>query len=234
MKTLGKEQVIQPLTVKVSRRSLLKALGYREKMELTLNVEEIIKEVLAEGEDFLHPRGIFSLFPVEKVNDSEIILPGGVKLQTPRIARTLFQAEILAVLLITIGPELERESDRLSEAGHLAKALILDTYGSESAEAAVGDLNLRIDRLAQEEKRRTSFRFSPGYCDWDIQDQKKIFSLIPGGKIGVKLSPSLMMIPKKSVSAVVGIGPRGSQKNARHYPPPCLDCPQRFQCLNRR
>lgn len=104
MKTLGKEQVIQPLTVKVSRRSLLKALGYREKMELTLNVEEIIKEVLAEGEDFLHPRGIFSLFPVEKVNDSEIILPGGVKLQTPRIARTLFQAEILAVLLITIGP----------------------------------------------------------------------------------------------------------------------------------
>ncbi len=73
MKTLGKEQVIQPLTVKVSRRSLLKALGYREKMELTPNVEEIIKEVLAEGEDFLHPRGIFSLFSLTELTATRTV-----------------------------------------------------------------------------------------------------------------------------------------------------------------
>ncbi|MBK5114990.1 MAG: hypothetical protein JJE41_15300, partial [Candidatus Heimdallarchaeota archaeon] len=50
-------------------------------------------------------------------------------------------------------------------------------------------------------------RFSPGYCQWSLAGgQKVIFNLLPSDILRVKLSKSMMMIPRKSVSFAVNIG----------------------------
>jgi hypothetical protein len=48
--------------------------------------------------------------------------------------------------------------------------------------------------------------FEPGSGDWDIQQQKKIFNILKPEKIGVRLSPSFMMYPAKSLSWMRGSG----------------------------
>ena len=48
-------------------------------------------------------------------------------------------------------------------------------------------------------------RFSPGYGDWDLAEQPKIFSLLDVQKIGLTLTDGCMMAPVKSVTAVIGI-----------------------------
>ena len=48
--------------------------------------------------------------------------------------------------------------------------------------------------------------FSPSSGDWDISQQKNIFQIIPANKIGVKLTDSFMIIPKKSLSWAIGMG----------------------------
>ena len=49
--------------------------------------------------------------------------------------------------------------------------------------------------------------YSPGYCGWDVSEQRLLFSLLPQGFCGVQLLPSCLMLPLKSVSTVVAIGP---------------------------
>ena len=49
-------------------------------------------------------------------------------------------------------------------------------------------------------------RYSPGYFDLDISEQKKIFALLDITKrIGLTLSDTCQMIPTKSVTAIIGI-----------------------------
>jgi len=54
--------------------------------------------------------------------------------------------------------------------------------------------------------------FSPGYCNWSMAEQQKLFSLLPPGFCGIQLSPSSLMHPIKSVSGIIGIGTSCKQK----------------------
>jgi hypothetical protein len=56
-------------------------------------------------------------------------------------------------------------------------------------------------------------RYSPGYCGWDVSDQHKLFSLLPNNFCGIKLTENALMIPIKSVSAVIGIGKNVERKD---------------------
>jgi len=82
----------------------------------------------------------------------------------------------------------------------MARALILDSLGSEAAEEAA----IQSDRILVEKAREMglwpSKRFSPGYGKWDIREQQYVFQVLPGKDIGVSLTESCMMIPRKSVS----------------------------------
>jgi len=49
-------------------------------------------------------------------------------------------------------------------------------------------------------------RISPGYGDLALQEQRVVFALLPGDRIGVTLTEKCMMWPRKSVSFAVGIG----------------------------
>jgi cobalamin-dependent methionine synthase I len=56
----------------------------------------------------------------------------------------------------------------------------------------------------EREQGRQMSRYSPGYGDWDISEQAKLFRLVPGDAIGVHLSETHQMTPEKSVSAMIG------------------------------
>ncbi|MGB5263413.1 MAG: vitamin B12 dependent-methionine synthase activation domain-containing protein, partial [Lutimonas sp.] len=62
-------------------------------------------------------------------------------------------------------------------------------------------------------------RYSPGYCDWKVVDQQKLFSFFPENFCGVSLSETSLMRPIKSVSGIVGIG-----KNVNYLSYICDKC----------
>jgi cobalamin-dependent methionine synthase I len=48
-------------------------------------------------------------------------------------------------------------------------------------------------------------RFSPGYGDWELKANKSLLKLLDAKKIGVKVSPALMLLPQKTVTGVWGL-----------------------------
>lgn len=113
--------------------------------------------------------------------------------------------EKVAFCVCTIGPALEERVTALSKDGDMLAAVVLDAIGSAAAEATARYANDRIDEMAAAMGLKTSCRASPGYGDWDVKEQKRLFELVPADRIGVTLTASSMMVPRKSVSFAVHI-----------------------------
>jgi len=112
----------------------------------------------------------------------------------------------VVLCLVTIGPRLEREVESLKDHGQLARALVLDAYGSAAAEAAAEAANAIIVREMETRGLSCSRRFSPGYGRWNVDEQRWVLPALDSRSIGVSLTEGCMMTPRKSVSFAVTVG----------------------------
>jgi cobalamin-dependent methionine synthase I len=130
----------------------------------------------------------------------------------------------------TIGGGLEAKVRKLAEDGSLVHAYVLDAVGSIAAEEVAGHMEMVAADMARSDGLVASRRFSPGYCDWNITQQRSLFRLAEADSIGVSLSELGLMIPRKSVSGIIGLGPSGAGVETYN---PCSDCAKK-DCLGRR
>lgn len=130
--------------------------------------------------------------------------------------------------LVTLGPELDSRLQAAQGAG-VAEAYVLDAIAAQLTEAAAAYAEERIrQQLAPGEE--ATMRISPGYCDWPVSQQALLFSLLDGAAVGVSLTEGGMMQPRKSISSILGVGPRERVLPVRNA---CLFCGQR-DCPYRR
>jgi|WetSurMetagenome_2_1015567.scaffolds.fasta_scaffold91347_2 hypothetical protein len=133
-----------------------------------------------------------------------------------------------ALFICTAGPEISKLSKRFFAEGDLLGGYVLDVIGSVVVERAMD----KIQDFLREEMNALgigiSDRYSPGYCNWDVADQQKLFSFFPANFCGVSLSESSLMDPIKSVSGIIGIGAGLEQKGYQ-----CLWCNDK-NCIYRR
>ena len=59
--------------------------------------------------------------------------------------------------------------------------------------------------LRREDKSLDDKRYSAGYGDFNLENQKIIYDLLGLKKIGVDITDTFVLIPEKSVTAMVGI-----------------------------
>lgn len=98
---------------------------------------------------------------------------------------------------------------RTTESRDMAKAVILDACFT----ACIEELCDIISRDTEERAARQGFsstrRFSPGYGDLPLALQRSILAALGAQKrIGLTLTPTDIMIPRKSVTAIIGLRPR--------------------------
>ena len=138
------------------------------------------------------------------------------------------KAETVCCFVATVGPALEIEVQKQMQQRRYADAYVLDAMGSMSAENVVEQFYQRTARRLAKENKGVTLRFSPGYCDWPVTEQKKLFSLIASQDVDVELNDSCLMTPRKSISGVFGIHSNGETPYN-----PCWDC-GRTECPARR
>jgi hypothetical protein len=152
-------------------------------------ITDALETALEESRGLIEPKAIY-------VIAAGAALPG---------SQMFSELEKVAFCVCTIGPALEERVTSLSKEGNMLSAVVIDAIGSAAAEATARYANERIDEIAATEGLKTSCRASPGYGDWDVKEQRALFALVPAGRIGVRLTESSMMVPRKSVSFAVHI-----------------------------
>jgi len=76
-----------------------------------------------------------------------------------------------------------------------------------------------LEKNMRDSGKKITNRYSPGYCGWDVTEQHKLFQLMPENYCGIKLTPSALMDPVKSISGIIGIG---KMLKIIHIPADCV------------
>lgn len=89
----------------------------------------------------------------------------------------------------------------------LTQALIIEACASQLIEEVCDRVEARIRSAAAEIGLTVTRRYSPGYGDFPLTTQPELLAALDAErKIGLTCSESLILIPRKSVTAVIGIG----------------------------
>jgi hypothetical protein len=212
---------------------LMRLLGARKGKTPSPASIRRVDGLTARLEDLAAPWLVYRTFPVDSVDNGGITLARGTRFKSPKIANTMAEADWICCFVATIGGDIDREIDRCMAEDCYADAYVLDAMGSIAAEDVVEQFHRRMENRLQEEDRGVTLRFSPGYCDWAIQQQRDLFALFADADpMDVTLTDTCLMSPRKSVSGIFGILPQGSQSDTGPYNP-CNECPK-TNCIARR
>lgn len=191
-------------------------------------IVEMIRSMKQELASICRPRfGYCSV--AGQVPDRESLLLAGKAVTPGRIITSyLKESEFFLILVATAGREYDEWKANLQEEGDIVRLYVADALGSTIVEAVVAQAMEHLEAVAEESGLHISNSYSPGYCGWHVSEQKTIFSLLPDEFCGVTLTESSLMLPIKSVSAVIGVGARVVKK-----PYGCAIC-RKKDCFKRR
>ncbi len=172
------------------------------------------ERAIKEGSCLLHPVAILREVGVKDHRHNRIFLENRKSLSGPLVADHLGGAQRLVAVVCTIGLELEC---RVS--AHLEKdpvfALALDGLGNAAVERLSQQICAHIGEQILAPGLTASTPLSPGSPDWPVEvGQAEVFALLDPSPAGITLTSAGMMVPKKSISFVVGIGPEMSTAGA--------------------
>jgi cobalamin-dependent methionine synthase I len=178
----------------------------------------------------LSPSYAYTVKDIVSTNYNQTKIEGNIVLRSFRLTRLLERCQKVAIFALTIGDGLEEMVEYLSGISLVLKASVLDAIGSGAAENLAQFVEDDIRAAAEKEGLVASRRFSPGYCDWKVNQQKMLFRALGNTRHGVELTDSCLMVPQKSVSGIVGLGLPG---NGIEEYNPCISCAKK-DCPGRR
>jgi len=189
-----------------------------------------IRDILDELNYNTGIQGGYIIKNVEELNiKSGIIKIENIQLNLGRqVCGYIKGSDQAALFICTAGEDFTRMTNALNEQGDIMEAYLLDAIGSLTVENAMDKIQEDLKLSLQKDHLKISNRYSPGYCNWQLTDQKSLFKLIGENQIGINLSDSYLMTPRKSVSGLIGIG-----QLIRHHEYGCKTC-SNTTCIYRK
>jgi hypothetical protein len=148
----------------------------------------------------IHPKSLYRIFDCTVTDDETII--GNYHFKSARLAKTIEGCNKVVIFGATLGVECDRLI-KIATATDMAKAMALQAAAASKIEEVCDALE---DTIIKEYGFKLRMRYSPGYFDLNITEQKKIFELLELTKrIGLTLTDTCEMVPFKSVTAIIGV-----------------------------
>ncbi len=143
-----------------------------------------------------------------------------------RLAGRMTDIRELCCFAVTLGQDLDQTIKKLGR-DNLLTGFILDAIGSTLADWFAEQAQEQVARYYKKQGLVTSFRFSPGYCDWPmLPGQQSLFPFLRPETIDIALGDSGLMSPRKSVTAAMIVAEQMPAES------PCFLCAR--DCAHRR
>jgi len=221
--------VIRDIPLSLKPSEVLRRQGLGRGAKVRPEIRLLIRELLASlnKSRLLEPAVAYEYYRVRSMDGSRISLEGDKALHGPLLPAIFPKAKELAVILVTIGPKLEKQVTDYSKKGAALQGMTLDGIGSAAVDKLVAE-SLRL--IATEVSSRgyeISSPVNPGMPGFPLTEQWNLLGLVKAGEIEVTLTSSGMMVPRKSTSMVMGVGPQMTRWTQAEV---CARCTLRETC----
>ena len=218
--------------IETDKREVYRYLGYRKNMPDEA-VVRLVDECLKDLQEAVTPRYIFREYPIQSVYPAggsaaqiPVLRIAGMEISSRSLMRNLRGCESVYLMGTTLGLGPDRLIARAS-VKHMSRAVILQAAAAAMIEAWTDRVNGEIIQAAAAKGLYCRPRFSPGYGDFPLEFQEDLARILRLQKeIGVSLTESMLMMPSKSVTAVVGL----SREKAGCVLHGCEECTKSQDC----
>lgn len=195
------------IPIEVPYKMIMMRLGYRTRTTTLSEVQkDTVDQTISAGFSYCKPAGCWRRITIAERNEYRIVLQDGSMFDSKSVVNLLHNSSAVVCMATTVGPDIVKAASDAVAQGEGAIAVIYDAVGGQTADAAMNWINEYIrQQLVRRGERLTKQRFSPGYGDFDLKNQKVIYSLLDLVRLDIYLSSRYMLIPEKSVTAIAGI-----------------------------
>lgn len=192
----------QIMLERINRKEVLRYLGYKG-ISADATVNMLIDECEAEVIKAAVPRYTYRVTGVTRTADGVELDGTGLILRGNSIKEHLKGCDRAALIAVTLSEGIDRML-RIMQTLDLAKAVVSDSLAS----AAIEQVCDKLEAIIKEElpEYNQTFRFGIGYGDLPLSQQGEFLKVLNAPKlIGLNVGKTDMMVPTKSVTAVIGL-----------------------------
>ena len=189
--------------IEPDRREIWRYLGYRSRIpdERVLSAAERCIDSL----DGVITPGFVSMECPLRFAGGHVLEIEDMKIESVRLAAHLEGCTRVVLFAATLGIGPDRLMKRAAVSGS-SDMVILQAAGAAMIEAYCSRKDDEIRSRARQAGLFARKRYSPGYGDFSLRHQQDILRMLQAPKkIGLTLTDSMMMVPSKSVTAVIGL-----------------------------
>lgn len=195
------------ITIEPPLGAIYRRLGYRKGLtRIRPDEATAIEDAIGQARSLITLQGAAGRLPIVSKDSRRIRLPGDRCLESDLLAALLANSQEALLMGATAGAAVIEAIRRCTETDNLTRAVLLDAAASEMVDAALDWMEAFFNReLRRENRRLTKSRFSCGYGDLALENQKLFYDLLDLKRFGVELTEKYILVPEKSVTAVAGI-----------------------------
>lgn len=207
---MEKLNIFNSIPVNLPEKEIFARLKYNiHKTEIDDESRKKILTTISRGFALCRPKGSWTRSSITERAADALKFDNGIYIKSRSVSDLLSKSFAAVFFCATAGSAITEASAESFRNGDGTSAVIYDAVGSETAEAAVDWINTYIAReLRRRGEGLTPMRFSPGYGDFLLENQKQFFELLRLEDFGVKLTERYIFVPEKTVTAIAGIETR--------------------------
>ena len=182
-------------------------LGYKKSTtQLSAGQQKETDRYIDEAASLILLKGSILRTMISKNDGEEIALGENIIFSSKKLSALLKDCPEAVLMGATAGSAIMEAISGKTSQDDLAAAVVYDATASEMVDAALDWIMDYLNRqLRRDGKRMLPRRFSAGYADFKLENQKIIYKKLQMDKIGVAINSGFILLPEKSVTAISGI-----------------------------
>jgi hypothetical protein len=198
---------LEKISIDPPYEKIYQRLGFKKRTtQISETQQEETDRFIQEASSLISLKGSLLRLAIKHNDGEKIILAGGLTFTSKKLSAFLRDCREAILMGATAGSAIMEAIKEKTRQDDLAAAVVYDATASEMADAGLDWIMDYLNQhLRREGKTLLPRRFSAGYVDFNLENQRAIYDMLQMGKIGVTITPSFILLPEKSVTAISGI-----------------------------
>ncbi|MDQ5985461.1 MAG: hypothetical protein CSYNP_01171 [Syntrophus sp. SKADARSKE-3] len=191
----------------VPREAIYRRLGFRRSStRMSSRQQKETGSDIQNALDLIRLQGAVLRLPFHVESAGRVVLPEDIVFTSINLATFLKDSAEILLMGATAGEAVMEAIRRDTSGDHVTRAVVMDATASETVDAALDWIMSYLNQgLRREGKTLLKTRYSAGYGDLALENQRVIYKLLGMDRMGVAITDSCILVPEKSVTALTGI-----------------------------
>lgn len=204
---MQKVNYFNSIPISLPKERIYARLGYSpSRTTLSSKQKDLIEAAITEAEFLLNLSGAGRIISLKAVSSREVILENNIVFKSSSLANFLASSEKSLIMAATAGEKIISAIEEKSKNHDLTTAVVYDAVASETVDACLSWIMSYYRRILRRENRTLPLRrFSCGYGDLSLENQKIIWELLGLSYLGIEITEQFILRPEKTVTAICGV-----------------------------